>query len=117
MDQSSWDTLRAGIAQILIQRPRDAWVATFDGTDACVAPVVSLGEAAQNDQLRARGTDVVGPSGSRAARPRAALSRTQGALSSAPSASGADTRTALTRWGLASSEIDEFLTAGVVVQA
>ena len=36
---------RDEIATVIASRPRDQWVAHFAGTDACVAPVLDLGEA------------------------------------------------------------------------
>jgi alpha-methylacyl-CoA racemase len=35
-------------------RTRDEWAAVFAGTDACVTPVLTWGEAADNEHLRAR---------------------------------------------------------------
>ena len=39
-------------------RTRDAWMEVFDGTDACVAPVLSLAEAPLHPHNAARGTFV-----------------------------------------------------------
>jgi alpha-methylacyl-CoA racemase len=36
------------------QRTRDEWCAVFDTSDACVTPVLGLGEAPQHAQARAR---------------------------------------------------------------
>ena len=36
---------REEVATVIASRPRDDWVAHFAGTDACVAPVLDLGEA------------------------------------------------------------------------
>ncbi|GLR48001.1 CaiB/BaiF CoA transferase family protein [Sphingomonas astaxanthinifaciens] len=49
---------KAEIAAVLATRPRDEWVALFEGTDACVAPVLSLGEAPGHPHHEARGTFV-----------------------------------------------------------
>jgi alpha-methylacyl-CoA racemase len=59
-DPAGWPVLRERIAARIASRTRDEWVAVFDGTDACVAPVLSLSEAAANDhpQLAARRTFV-----------------------------------------------------------
>ncbi|HEY3480183.1 MAG TPA: CoA transferase, partial [Streptomyces sp.] len=37
-------------------RTRDEWTRVFDGSDACVAPVLSLREAPGHPHLAARGT-------------------------------------------------------------
>jgi alpha-methylacyl-CoA racemase len=44
------------IAMVIASRPRDEWVAHFAGTDACVAPVLDLGEAPVHPHNIARRT-------------------------------------------------------------
>lgn len=44
-DPSTWDQLRIDIAGAVRQRTRDEWAAAASGTDACLAPVLDLGEA------------------------------------------------------------------------
>lgn len=53
-DRAHWDELRACIAAVFAQRPRDEWAERFAGTDACVAPVLSLDEAVEHPHLRSR---------------------------------------------------------------
>ncbi len=55
-DTTRWPQLRQRIAERFAARTRADWSAVFDGTDACVAPVLSLTEAAAHPHLRARGT-------------------------------------------------------------
>lgn len=40
-DLGRWDELRAAVAARFKERTRDEWVAVFEGSDACVAPVLS----------------------------------------------------------------------------
>jgi alpha-methylacyl-CoA racemase len=47
---------KKSVATALAKKTRDQWVAHFTGKDACVAPVLSLGEAPANLHNRARGT-------------------------------------------------------------
>jgi len=47
--------LRLALAALLRTRPRDAWVKLLETQDACVTPVLTLEEALENEQLRARG--------------------------------------------------------------
>ena len=51
---------RAALREILARRfsekPRDEWAAIFAGTDACVTPVLTVGEAPSDPQLAARAT-------------------------------------------------------------
>jgi alpha-methylacyl-CoA racemase len=53
-DRALWEGMRAAIARRMKQQTRDQWAALFDGTDACVAPVLSLAEAAVHPHARAR---------------------------------------------------------------
>jgi alpha-methylacyl-CoA racemase len=59
-DRDGWASLRAMIAERIATRTRDEWVAIFDGSDACVAPVLTLREASNGEHphLAARGTFV-----------------------------------------------------------
>ncbi|MGE0279710.1 MAG: CaiB/BaiF CoA transferase family protein [Rhizobiaceae bacterium] len=59
-DRTCWPAMRAAIAARLKERDRDAWAATFEGTDACVAPVLSFAEARRHDHNVARGTHIEG---------------------------------------------------------
>jgi alpha-methylacyl-CoA racemase len=45
-------------AEKFADKTRDDWSEIFAGTDACVTPVLTWGEAAQNEHLRARSTMV-----------------------------------------------------------
>jgi alpha-methylacyl-CoA racemase len=53
-DRSRWPRLIARIAEVFATADRDYWTESFIGTDACVTPVLSLGEAAATEYLRAR---------------------------------------------------------------
>ncbi|GAA4058216.1 CaiB/BaiF CoA-transferase family protein [Streptomyces shaanxiensis] len=55
-DWTRWGELRAAVAARFKSRTRDDWTAVFEGSDACVAPVLSLREAPQHPHLAARGT-------------------------------------------------------------
>ncbi len=55
-NRASWPATRRRIAAAFASRTRDEWVKVFDGTDACVAPVLSLREAAEHDHMRQRGS-------------------------------------------------------------
>ena len=53
-DRETWQEMRAAIAARLRERSRDAWERTFAGSDACVAPVLTLAEAAAHPANVAR---------------------------------------------------------------
>jgi crotonobetainyl-CoA:carnitine CoA-transferase CaiB-like acyl-CoA transferase len=55
-DAARWPEGRAVLARVFASRPRDEWCKIFDGTDACVAPVLSMEESFSDPHLTARGT-------------------------------------------------------------
>lgn len=55
-DQETWPAKRKRFADAFRSRTREEWVAVFEGSDACVAPIMSLREAVDHPQLRARAT-------------------------------------------------------------
>ena len=113
-DPAQWPALRGALAARIVARPRPEWLDVFDGTDACVVAVLSLGEAPTHPHLAARRTyvehaGVVQPA------PAPRFSRTPGALGAPPPrAVGADTRTALTAWGV--GDVEQLLASGAAVQ-
>ncbi|GAA4162021.1 CaiB/BaiF CoA-transferase family protein [Gryllotalpicola daejeonensis] len=54
--KDEWPALRAAFAAAFASRTRDEWAEIFEGTDACVAPVLSMTEAPHGEHLAARGT-------------------------------------------------------------
>lgn len=109
-DQSLWPDMRAAIATRFAERPRDDWAALFEPTDACVAPVLSLGEAPAHPHNRARNLHVEHDSLTRPA-PAPRFSRTQGAV--APQAFH-DGSAILHRFGLDEREIEWLASDGVI---
>jgi alpha-methylacyl-CoA racemase len=57
-DLARWGELRTAVAARFKARTREEWTGVFSGTDACVAPVLSLEEAPAHPHLAARGTFV-----------------------------------------------------------
>jgi alpha-methylacyl-CoA racemase len=55
LDPAGWPAVRARIADVFRTRTRDEWTAHFAGAEACVSPVLSLGEAVESPLARARG--------------------------------------------------------------
>ncbi|MGP6087350.1 CaiB/BaiF CoA transferase family protein [Antarctobacter jejuensis] len=52
---AQWPEQVARLAQVFAGQSRDHWAALFDGSDACVAPVLSPDEAARDPHIAARG--------------------------------------------------------------
>ena len=102
-DRAAWPAHRAAFAAAFATRTRDAWAARFEGTDACVAPVLSLAEAPRHPHLAARGTfatvdGVTQP----VVAPR--FSRTPGLPPGSATGSAASLNDALAAWGLPEPE-------------
>jgi len=113
MDRSAWPAMKERMAAIFKAKTRDEWTAIFEGTDACVAPVLSLEEAAAHPHNQVRGTftevaGVVQPA------PAPRFSRTPGAISGPPVPAGTHTEAVLTDWGFSADEVGKLRAAGVV---
>jgi alpha-methylacyl-CoA racemase len=115
-DPTGWPALRERIAERIATRTRAEWMDIFEGSDACVAPVLSLSEAAAADHphLAARGTFVESYGVSQPA-PAPRFSATPAALTSPPPRPGEHTREALTQWGV--DDVDGLIVSKVAVQA
>jgi alpha-methylacyl-CoA racemase len=102
-DPSRWPQLREAITRAFTSRSRAEWTAVFEGTDACVAPVLSLTEANQHPHLSDRKTFIeVGGVTQPAPAPR--FSRTVPPCPTRPPAIGADSVEVLRDWGIANPE-------------
>jgi alpha-methylacyl-CoA racemase len=55
-EMARWPELKARIAERFATRTQAQWAKAFDGSDACVAPVLPMTEAADHPHLAARGT-------------------------------------------------------------
>ena len=95
------------------ERMADEWAAMLEGTDACVAPVLSLSEAHAHPHNRARGT-FLEKEGILQPAPAPRFSRTPPEISRPASAPGADTDDVLGAWGLDATEIGKLREAGAV---
>jgi len=112
-DHSGWPALRDLFAEKFLERTRDEWADHFEGTDACVAPVLSMEEAPNHPHNRSRGTfvevaDVTQPA------PAPRFSTTPAAISGGPSVPGADTDSILDQLGYSSTQIGMLRSSGAV---
>ena len=53
-DRSGWPDLRRRFADTIAAKTRDEWERIFAGSDACVAPILALGEVADHPHNAAR---------------------------------------------------------------
>ncbi len=54
-NQGTWPELRRQIAAAIVEKTRDEWELIFAGSDACVAPVLTIAEAAGHPHHQRRG--------------------------------------------------------------
>jgi alpha-methylacyl-CoA racemase len=97
LDRSGWPRLRARFTEVIVTRTRDEWADVFEGTDACVTPVLSFGEAGAHPQLAARNT-IITVGGVEQAAPAPRFSRTPAGEPVAPRPPGADLDAVLADW-------------------
>ncbi|MEM1175070.1 MAG: CaiB/BaiF CoA-transferase family protein [Pseudomonadota bacterium] len=58
-DPASWPALTQRFEQLFAEHDRDYWTRLFDGSDACVAPVLSPAESSRQPHMRQRETWLV----------------------------------------------------------
>jgi len=114
LDLAQWDVLREAFTQRFKEKTQAEWCEIFDGTDACVAPILPLSEAAEHEHNKARGV-FVERDGLLQPSPAPRFSRTEPSLSTGPSKAGGDTRDALEAWGV--KDVDGLLQSGAAIQA
>ena len=113
-DPANLPAIRESLTARFKERTQAEWAEVFDGTDACVAPIITLPEAAEHPHLKARGTFVEREGVAQPA-PAPRFSRTEATVRMSPGGPGAHTREALEAWGV--TTVDALLESGAAVQA
>ncbi|MFF3348376.1 CaiB/BaiF CoA transferase family protein [Streptomyces sp. NPDC002779] len=96
-DWTRWGDLRTAVTARFRTRTRAEWTDVFAGSDACVAPVLSLTEAPHDPHLAARGT-FTDHGGITQPAPAPRFSATPTAVRSGPARPGADTADVARDW-------------------
>ncbi|MEU7064753.1 CaiB/BaiF CoA-transferase family protein [Streptomyces sp. NPDC053429] len=96
-DLARWAELREAVAARFKSRTRAEWTAVFEGSDACVAPVLSLAEAPHHPHLAARGT-FTDFGGITQPAPAPRFSATPATVTSGPAQPGADAESVARDW-------------------
>lgn len=109
-DRAHWPEGKAALAAKFKAKRRDEWLRVFEGSDACVAPVLSLAEAPRHRHAVAR-QSFVDVDGVTQPAPAPRFSRTQNATPTAPKPTDAG---ALSTWGVSTDEIARLRTAKIV---
>lgn len=115
-DFANWPAQKEALARVFRSKTRDEWESLFTGTDACVAPVLSMDEAPAHPHNLARESFVtVGGAAQPAPTPR--FSRTSAAAPEPLKPSGSDTRSVLRDFGFAEQEIDTLVGSRAVAES
>ncbi|MGH9097902.1 MAG: CaiB/BaiF CoA transferase family protein, partial [Acidimicrobiales bacterium] len=112
-DREAWPVMKERLAAIFAGKTRAEWQAIFDGTDACVAPVLTSAEAHLHPHNVHRGTftevaGVVQPA------PSPRFEGTPSAIRRPPPNPGQHGDEALADWGLDAGEVTKLRESGAI---
>lgn len=115
MSITDWPELRGIFTERFASKTQADWSRIFDGTDACVTPVLSFDQVSSHPHNQERASFMKDSSGEESPRPSPVLSRTPAEPCLAPDpVIGEHTVEVLNEYGFTSAEVDQMLTAGVV---
>jgi alpha-methylacyl-CoA racemase len=97
-ERETWPGMRRRFAEIIAGQSRDHWCRVFEGTEACVAPVLSLEELAAHPHHQGR-KSFVEVEGVMQPAPAPRFSRTPSEVAGPPVERGVGGRDAIERWG------------------
>ncbi len=112
-DRERWPELRERLEAVFRTRTRAEWTDVFEGSDACVAPVLGLSEARAHPHNRARGTFML-VDGSPQPAPAPRFSRTAPEPPAPPPVPGQHTDEVLSSGGFDAEEIASLRAAGAI---
>lgn len=115
MSFTDWPELRRIFTERFASKSQEDWSQVFDGTDACVTPVLSFQQVSSHPHNQERNSFLTDSNGEESPRPAPVLSRTpaEPSLSSDPFI-GEHTVEVLNEFGFKSEEIEQMMTQGVV---
>ncbi|HYP85830.1 CaiB/BaiF CoA-transferase family protein [Variovorax sp.] len=114
-DRKGWPAIRAALEAAFAKRTRDEWSQAFEGSDACVAPVLSFSEAPGHPHNRVRGS-FVEVDGVMQPAPAPRFSATPSAVPRREPARGEHGAAALRDWGFDAEAIDRLRLQGLGFQ-
>lgn len=111
-DRSRWPELRAALVERFSTRSRDEWAAVFVDRDACVTPVLDMGEAPEHPHAVARGA-FVDVDGVHQPAPAPRFGRTPpGPVE--PACAADDPVAVLGDWGVEADRVEDLVADGVL---
>lgn len=115
-DQSSraeWARARGRVAAAFASAPQDHWAAIFEGSDACVTPVLSWDEAAAHPHNRSRET-FIGRGGGMQPAPAPKFERTPAPAPGPVHPPGSDAAQVLAPWGIGRDRVARLRSSGAL---
>ncbi len=112
-DRDRWPELRSAITEAFAGHPRATWLGRAEGRDACVAPVLTMREAAAHPHVRARGS-IVEHEGVPQPAPAPRFSATPSRLDRPPTVPGQHTDEVLGEAGFQPAEVEALRAAGTI---
>ncbi|MBT8140404.1 MAG: CoA transferase [Gammaproteobacteria bacterium] len=110
-DAAQWPALKEKMAAVIAQKTRDEWAAIFEGSDACVAPILDYTEAPSHPHNIARETYIeLGGVMQPGTAPK--FSGSTNNRPAPPVAEGSSTKAVLAELGYSNDEIAAFAVAG-----
>ena len=112
-DTAGWPDLKDQFANVFKTKTREEWTAVFEGSDACVAPVLELNEVIHHPHNKTRQllTDI---DGVLQPNPAPRLSRTPGRIDKPSWKRGTETEQVLIESGYSKSDITYFVKNNIV---
>ncbi len=113
LDQAKWPEQAARFKSVFETKTRDEWSDLLEGSDACVAPVLSMSEVPKHPHHQARQSfpeidGVVQPG------PAPRFSRTQSEIACPPVGRDIANTAVLAEWGVSAAEIERLQAAGAL---
>ena len=112
-DRELWPQLRARTAATVAQRSQSDWLAVFEGTDACVTPVLDMDQIGTHPHNMERGL-IIDVGGVQQPAPAPRFSKTPLPVPSPPPLNGEHTVAALVDWGIEPDRISGLVDRGVL---
>ena len=113
MDRDQWPEMKQRVGEIIAARTLDEWTEVFDGTDACVTPVLTMGQTPAHPHAQARDS-FFGFDGVTQPRPAPRFEGTPSEPAKSSQPPGADTDAVLAELGYSAGEVEALRSSGAV---
>lgn len=114
-EETRWNEMREQLSTRFAERTQEDWVGVFEGSDACVAPVLTLSEAQKHPHFVERKAFLPTADHAQPA-PAPRFSKTPASISSPPPLPGVHTCSVLKEWGISKNQIEEMMRTGVITE-